>query len=270
MPTSFEETLTLLDGLIEAARNGTISLPASDARPQPPQPRAVAAPSRAASSSGKKAAPPSSAPPGAAKSAAQAAEGKKKEKIAGAEPSGKPSKKAPAPDRPMDVSWLDLRVGHILEAEKHPDSDKLYVEKIDVGEEEPRTILSGLAHHMPLDRVRGARVVVCCNLPPRPLAGIPSHGMVLCASEVDGEGNKGTTEFVTPPEAAKVGERITFDKYPGEPEEEKRIKKKDAWKAVAPDLATDGECFACYKGSERWMTSAGPCKVISVKSSPIS
>ena len=38
----------------------------------------------------------------------------------------------------------DLRVGKIVECTKHPESDKLYVEKIDIGEGEDRTILSGL------------------------------------------------------------------------------------------------------------------------------
>ncbi|KAJ2328618.1 G4 quadruplex nucleic acid binding protein, partial [Coemansia sp. RSA 2681] len=41
-------------------------------------------------------------------------------------------------------SMLDLRVGHILDVQKHPDADSLYVEKIDVGEDEPRTVVSGL------------------------------------------------------------------------------------------------------------------------------
>jgi tRNA-binding EMAP/Myf-like protein len=38
----------------------------------------------------------------------------------------------------------DLRVGKIVECEKHPDSEKLYIEKIDIGEENLRTIGSGL------------------------------------------------------------------------------------------------------------------------------
>lgn len=38
----------------------------------------------------------------------------------------------------------DLRVGKIIECTRHPESQKLYVEKIDLGEAEPRTILSGL------------------------------------------------------------------------------------------------------------------------------
>ena len=36
-----------------------------------------------------------------------------------------------------------MRVGLIISAEKHPDADALYIEKIDVGEPEPRTVISG-------------------------------------------------------------------------------------------------------------------------------
>jgi len=46
-----------------------------------------------------------------------------------------------------DWMKLDLRVGKILEAELHPDADKLYVIKVDIGEETPRTIVSGLRDH---------------------------------------------------------------------------------------------------------------------------
>lgn len=51
------------------------------------------------------------------------------------------------------MSRLDLRVGHIIKAEKHPDADSLYVEQVDVGEASPRTVVSGLVKHIPLDQV---------------------------------------------------------------------------------------------------------------------
>lgn len=50
----------------------------------------------------------------------------------------------------MDVSRLELRVGVIVKAWKHPDADSLYVEVIDLGEEGgPRTVVSGLVKHIP-------------------------------------------------------------------------------------------------------------------------
>ena len=68
----------------------------------------------------------------------QNGEKKKKEKKPAAPP-------APALDMDQPLfSRLDLRVGEIVEVENHPDAERLYVEKIDVGEEKPRTIISGI------------------------------------------------------------------------------------------------------------------------------
>jgi len=80
----------------------------------------------------------------------------------------------------------DMRVSEILSVERHPDSDVLYVLKIDVNEEEPRTILSGLQKHVAIEDVKG-RCVVYSNLKPRKLAGTPSNGMVLCTTNPDGK-----------------------------------------------------------------------------------
>jgi Putative tRNA binding domain len=43
-----------------------------------------------------------------------------------------------------ELSRLEIRSGKIIEIAKHPEADSLYVEKVDVGEAEPRTIVSGL------------------------------------------------------------------------------------------------------------------------------
>jgi tRNA-binding EMAP/Myf-like protein len=47
-------------------------------------------------------------------------------------------------------------VGLIKKAEKHPDADSLYVEEIDVGEEAPRTVVSGLVKFIPLEEMQVA------------------------------------------------------------------------------------------------------------------
>lgn len=65
-------------------------------------------------------------------------------------------KKAAPPsdaDEIVDVSRLDMRVGRILKATKHPDADSLYVEEIDLGEDKPRTVVSGLVKHVPIEEV---------------------------------------------------------------------------------------------------------------------
>ncbi|KAG4966829.1 hypothetical protein JHK87_032480 [Glycine soja] len=52
------------------------------------------------------------------------------------------NKAAAEPD--ITITRLDIRVGLIIKAQKHPDADALYVEEIDVGEEQTRTVVSGL------------------------------------------------------------------------------------------------------------------------------
>jgi hypothetical protein len=62
---------------------------------------------------------------------------------------------------------LDIRVGRIVSCEAHPDADALYVETIDVGDAEPRTIVSGLRKFVPIEelQVRAAWGARCCALP---------------------------------------------------------------------------------------------------------
>ncbi len=45
----------------------------------------------------------------------------------------------------------DLRVGKIVECTRHPESSKLYIEKIDLGEGKLRTIGSGLQEFVPIE-----------------------------------------------------------------------------------------------------------------------
>jgi len=84
-----------------------------------------------------------------------------------------------------DWMKLDLRVGKILEAELHPDADKLYVIKVDIGEETPRTIVSGLRDHYELEELKGRKIIVFANLKPAKLRGIMSEGMLLAAGKDD-------------------------------------------------------------------------------------
>ena len=71
---------------------------------------------------------------------------------------------APA-EGPAAFELLDVRVGRIVEAWEHPDSEKLWCEKIDVGEEEPREIASGLReYYATADDLTGRKVLVVCNL----------------------------------------------------------------------------------------------------------
>lgn len=105
----------------------------------------------------------------------------------------------------VDSVDIDIRVGRIDSIAKHPEADKLFVETISLGPKEAsRTIVSGLVGHYTAEELLGAHVLVVCNLKPKPLKGIPSHGMVLCASNEDG------LRIVSPPDGTLAGERVQF------------------------------------------------------------
>ena len=95
------------------------------------------------------------------------------------------------PGKPMidiaDFEKLDLAVGKIIEAKKHPKADKLLVFKVDLGSE-VRQIVSGIAKFYNPDELIGYKVIVVKNLKPIKLRGEESHGMLLCAS--DSEDNR--------------------------------------------------------------------------------
>ena len=76
---------------------------------------------------------------------------------------------------------LDMRIGTVLAAEKHPNADRILRLEIDFGEGQPRQILSGLAEHYSPEAMVGKRVCAVLNLEPRKIRGLMSHGMVLTA-----------------------------------------------------------------------------------------
>lgn len=81
-----------------------------------------------------------------------------------------------------DFAKVDLRVGQVLSAERIPKADKLLLLKIDIGEEQPRQVLAGIAQYYEPENLIDRKVVVVANLKPRKLRGYESQGMVVAAS----------------------------------------------------------------------------------------
>ncbi len=86
-----------------------------------------------------------------------------------------------------DFIKVELKVGEILEAEKVEKSDKLLKFKVDLGENEPRQILAGIAEHYAPEMLIGKKIIVVANLKPRKMMGLESQGMVCAASVGDGD-----------------------------------------------------------------------------------
>lgn len=79
---------------------------------------------------------------------------------------------------------LDLRVGKIIEAENHPNADKLVVLKIDIGA--PVTVVAGIKQWYDPSELVGKKVVLLANLEPVTLRGVQSNGMILAAQDENG------------------------------------------------------------------------------------
>ncbi|XP_062450332.1 tyrosine--tRNA ligase, cytoplasmic isoform X1 [Rhea pennata] len=186
----------------------------------------------------------------------------------------KPAEKGSKNSEPENMvpSRLDIRVGKVISVEKvgaqraaghghsHPDADSLYVQKIDVGEPEPRTVVSGLVQFVPKEQLQDRLVVLLCNLKPQKMRGVESQGMVLCASSV---GEPRQVEPLDPPAGCCAGERVYVEGYEGgEPDDELKPKKK-VFEKLQADFRISQDCVAQWK-ERNFLTKLGSisCKTL--------
>lgn len=102
-----------------------------------------------------------------------------------------------------EFAKVQLRVATVLDAQPHPNADKLLVLQIDLGDEK-RQICAGIkAHHDPASLV-GKQIVVVKNLAPRTLRGQVSHGMLLAATD----GATGAVVLLGPQSGVAPGSEI--------------------------------------------------------------
>lgn len=167
---------------------------------------------------------------------------KEAKKAAKAKANAELQAKAAAAQVPPNPSMIDIRVGLIEKAIKHPDADSLYVSTIQMGDAEgPRTICSGLVKHFSLEEMQGRYVIVIANLKPVTMRGIKSAGMVLCAANAEGK-----VEFVNPPADSQPGDKIFFEGFDGTPEKVLNPKKK-IWETVQPHFNTLEDFSVVYQ-----------------------
>lgn len=189
---------------------------------------------------------------------------KKEKKAAAAKTVASETSPDSSDDQP-DICKLEFKVGQITKVWVHEKADKLYCEEIDVGEDEPRQIASGLRPHFTPEQMLGQRLLVVANLKAKNLVGFKSHGMVLCAAEPLADGSNGEkVEFVEPPEGAAIGEIVHFEGLPPpRPVTAAQVEKKKVFQACLDGLKTKDNCIAAWNG-HAFLTSAGPCKTKSI------
>lgn len=105
-----------------------------------------------------------------------------------------------------DFAKIDLRVATIVEAMEHPNADRLLKLQIDLGEEK-RQICAGIKAYYTPEELIGKQIIVVANLAPRKIRGEESNGMLLAASNMDGEQ---ITDVIVlgPSKAAKPGSTV--------------------------------------------------------------
>ena len=80
---------------------------------------------------------------------------------------------------------LEIKVARIQEVSPHPNADKLYVLKIDLGDSQ-RQIVAGIRNSYKPEELTGKQIAVIVNLEPAVIRGVESQGMLLAASDEDG------------------------------------------------------------------------------------
>jgi methionyl-tRNA synthetase len=97
-----------------------------------------------------------------------------------------------------DFEKVELKTARVKTVDIHPNADRLYVIKLDLGGEE-RTVCAGIRAFYQPEQLLGKTVIVCANLAPRMLRGVESQGMILAVHDgekvkvlgVDGEATPG-------------------------------------------------------------------------------
>ncbi len=101
-----------------------------------------------------------------------------------------------------DFMNIELVVAQIKEVLDHPDADRLYVLKVNLGEEEDRQVVAGIKKSYTPEQLIGKRVIVIKNLEPATIRGQESQGMVLAASDEEG------IAVLTPDRDVALGSRV--------------------------------------------------------------
>ncbi len=100
-----------------------------------------------------------------------------------------------------DFRKIELKVAEIKEVTEHPNADRLYVIKVDLGDR-IKQIVAGIRGAYSKEDLIGKQVIVVDNLEPAVLRGVESQGMLLAASDDTG------LAIVSPVKQIKLGSTV--------------------------------------------------------------
>lgn len=85
-----------------------------------------------------------------------------------------------------DFQKIEIKLGTVLSVNVVEGADKLYILSVDLGEEKPRQILSGIREFVTAEDLLNKQFPFVTNLAPRMLRGHESQGMILAGSDESG------------------------------------------------------------------------------------
>ena len=84
-----------------------------------------------------------------------------------------------------DFQKIEIKIGTVMSVDVVEGADKLYILQVDLGEEKPRQILSGIREYVRPEELLNKQFPFVTNLAPRMLRGHESQGMILAGSDAE-------------------------------------------------------------------------------------
>lgn len=100
-------------------------------------------------------------------------------------------------------SKIEVKIGTVLDAEIVADADRLLKLRVDLGEAEPRQIVSGIREYVAPEDVINKQFPFVTNLEPRTVKGLESNGMIFAG------GDKETFTLLSPLNDVPPGTKLS-------------------------------------------------------------
>jgi len=148
-----------------------------------------------------------------------------------------------------------LAAARVISVIEHPNSDKLYITTLDIGNDQTRQVVAGLRKYIAAEDLQGSLVAVVLNLKAAKLGGELSEGMILASSEPEGVG-EGRVKPLVPHASSAPGDQVRLQGHDApDPAGYPKTLKGDHWRKIVPSLTVIGG-VACFDGKPL-ATSAG-------------
>ncbi|CAH01588.1 uncharacterized protein KLLA0_C12023g [Kluyveromyces lactis] len=138
---------------------------------------------------------------------------------------------------------LNLKVGKFQQVALHPNSEKMYVSQVELGNGSVKQICSGIRQYIPRDQLQDKLCIVVDNIKKCKLRGEPSEAMILCGEHTDAGSGITSVKLAYPvaesleQSAQLVGQQVVIDL--DQKITDRKIKPKK-WDCISSSLYTNG------------------------------